>query len=202
MNIESPDEIIWPALFTATIQMPPPPAPIFHEIPPPPEPIPEPLPLLIVALAAGAIIDKPPREKKEPKHKDKEAATRVLKVKDAYEVIDEVVKSKEISICLLKMLPALWHIQQAHFPAWVDIASAEDDINVEVTERLRNKLKDAMFERVLQQKNKRLRGTFDIKGRGALDVSGLDFEEFPEVCRQRRGTMHHDKETGHTPLIG
>jgi hypothetical protein len=187
------DDPVFPAVYTATIEAPPAPAPIFGEIPPPVLIEPEPLPLLVIALAAGAIIDKPPRPKKEPLHKPEDANKKVLKVKDAYEVIDKVIKSKEIGICLLKMLPALWHIQQAHFPAWVDIAAAEDDINNEVTERLRNKLKDEMFEKALGQDNPRVSGKWNPSTRGleTIDFGGLTLHDpFPINIKIRKGKLH------------
>jgi len=77
------------------------------------------------------------------------------------------------------MLPAFWHIQQPHFPQWVDLTHAEEEIREEVTERLRNKLKDAMFDGALQQENLRQTGSWTTRDMGEI-----------EKIRVRLGKLH------------
>jgi hypothetical protein len=169
-----------PTDFTAFIHQPPP-DPIFPGLPSPPT-LAEPLPIVIFALAAAAIIDKPPRAKKEPKHKPEEANKRVMKIRDAYDEIDKVITSREIAIAFVKLLPAFWHIQSPHFPVWVDATKIADEISDEVTEALRNKLKEAMFKQALQQDNQRTSGKWSHK------TQPKEFLFFP--LKIRRGELH------------
>jgi hypothetical protein len=153
----------------------------------------------MVAIGAAVAIDI--LVPKQPKKQDfgKELGkpnNRVLKLQDAFDVVDDVVTSNQIAWAFLLFIKA--NIHSFGKPSWMGMDEAFAEMGDEVTIKLRNALKKALADEVLQQMNKRLHGEFIRKGPGVvLGSSGqVGFENKPEPNNQRRGTMHHDKETG------
>ena len=151
--------------------------------------------LIGVVVAAAYLTPEPPRPKKLPIHSDNDAGTRVVKVRDVWDVIDDVLTRKvELFLLFSQYVKATWHAVTPHQPRWLNGDQAAADFAGEITEHMRNTLKNEVFDAALQQMNKRLRGTFDVKTRpGSVNFEGLDIGVFPEDQNQRRGTLHHDK---------
>ncbi len=137
--------------------------------------------MLIVgaAVAVEALMSRL-RVKRIPKLGNEEANRKVLKLKDAYEVIDDVCNSAyEIAEIAIRYAAAGYHAVQPHFPQWVDWAHSAADFREEVMNHMVVSLKDKMAEKVLQQENLRQNGIWS--SRGQADI---------EAIRVRLGKLH------------
>ncbi len=132
-----------------------------------------PLPALQAALKA---------KKTKDKLAEKRDGWTVVKVHDAITIVDEELRGfvggvNEIGDFVAPFGPPV---------------SGEGAISL--PDRIAQRIRDA----ALQQKNSRLTGSFNVTK--AQDVSAFGGPHtnkiFPEVCKQRRGSMHHDKNVG------
>jgi hypothetical protein len=173
------------------------PSPVFPPFrpviePPPPSPYGQ-IALIAIAAATAVSILIPKTPKKQKFGDVDNPKNRVIKLQDAFDIIDETVTGKQIGYAVLIFLKA--NLAAFGHPSWISLDEAFAEVSEEVTQKLRNDLKVAMAEKVLQQRNSRLDGHFDKK---ITDIHLLDFitpKIFPERCNQRRGSMHHDKKS-------
>jgi len=121
--------------------------------------------LVLFALAIGTQFAEPPRPRQKVKPPDKEPNKRVLKLQSAYDAVDKIVTSSEIGWAIAKMIPAFIHLQMKHTPTWVNWDEMTLEVSQEITVRLRDKLKAAMKEKILQQDNTRKNVTMKARDR-------------------------------------
>jgi hypothetical protein len=135
--------------------------PVIYEAPPPVA-MPLTLPLVLVgsAIAIDTLANKL-RVKRVPKVEKKVANHRVLKLADAYDVVEKVcTRPIEIGEIAVRYFAAIYHGIQPHFPQWIDFANAAADFRDEVMNHLIVSIQDEMAKKVLQQMNKRISGKF------------------------------------------
>ncbi len=172
---EPPPETIPPAAgFALLVEPAPLPAPPVLDIPvlPPPPILESPLAVIVLVVSVLYTIQPPPRIKKLPLHGEKEANKKVLKLSEAYKGIDKVLANKRIYLLMVgKVFQAMCHTFNRHFPAWLDAVEGAADFQEEIMEPISIALKNELWKRTLQQKNKRSLQTWKLKVRiGKLEA--------------------------------
>ncbi len=182
--------------FLIGLMAPPLTEPVIYELPPPLiSPLTLPMVVIGSAVAVEVIVEKI-RVKRIPKTKEEIANIKVLKLSDAYKVIDKVCNSAfEIAEIALRYGAAAYHSLQPHFPQWLDWTHAAADFREEVMNHLVVSLKDKMADEVLFQGNPRKRGVWKpTKQETGIRVGGGDTgfpaDPFPIDLQIRKGKLH------------